>query len=209
MLLIDVDAFCKLAHWRILPHLPDLTGVPWSNIATVSSLRFRARNALSKLDGKLFRTMAAAELVLESMEQMAELGEPESETLDAFALIPQIDVGEAILLALVAADPVACLLTGDKKALKALAVHDCSSTVAGRVITLEQFMLFCLEKKGEEWFKKHVCPFKEIDTSIRLVMGSWCDNSYQEIVYGLTSNISEIEGLRIPPLTGEPTIILC
>lgn len=200
MLLVDVDAFCKLAHWKILPHLSKLLGIPWQNIATISSLRFRARRALAKPDGKLFRNTEAAKLVLETMELLGQLDEPSPETLALFEGVPQIDVGEAILLSLVADEPSLHILTGDKKALRSLASHECANLVSGRVITLEQIMLLCLERMGESWFKKHVCPFKEIDTSIRVVMGGLCNNSVYELRLGLTSYINEIARLRTPPL---------
>jgi hypothetical protein len=200
MLMVDVDAFCKLAHWNILPHLPGLTGIPWQRIATISSLLHRAQRATAKPDMKIFHTSQAARLAVESMGYMGKLGKPVPESLVLLEGVSQIDVGEAVLFSLLMDNHESCLLTGDKKALKSLATLDCADRVSGRIITIEQIMLICLKKMGEEWFKSNVCPFKDIDTSIRLVMGSCCQHAGINLIEGLLSFINEIMRLRVPPL---------
>jgi len=81
MLYVDVDAFSKLAHWNILPLLADLTCHQWHDIATVSSLWFRAQRATEKPDGKLFYTVEAAKIACNCMKKMGKLTEPKPEYL--------------------------------------------------------------------------------------------------------------------------------
>jgi hypothetical protein len=144
MLYIDIDAFCKLAHWNLLPFLPNLTGYRWDEIATLSSLIFRARRAIEKPDGKLFLTSGAATCAYEHANKMATLPEPDPEAVVVFANTPQIDAGEAVLFALTAADPNGCLFTGDKRALRALSQLNCADRFVGRILIIEQILWRCL-----------------------------------------------------------------
>lgn len=125
MLLVDVDAIGKLAHWNILPLLPEILGCPWSEIGTVSSLIYRAKRAITKPDGKVFHTSAAAEIAVEAITHMAtDLGKPSAHVLEAMSASNHIDAGEAVLLATIADQPNGAFLTGDKRALRALAGHE-------------------------------------------------------------------------------------
>ena len=92
-LLVDVDALCKLAHWDLLPELPNLTGCDWSAMSTVPSLRFRAQRATSAPDGKLFRHARAAKCVLDHLGRMASLPASDTAKLALFQDIPDIDAG--------------------------------------------------------------------------------------------------------------------
>ncbi len=201
MLYVDVDAFCKLAHWNILPLLADLTNHQWDNIATVSSLRYRATRAAEKPDGKLFYTADAAKIACKCIGQMGQLPEPNPETLVLFDEIPQIDPGEAVLLSLTIEDQSGCFLTGDKRALRALSHLKCAVSLTHRVVTVEQILLLCLEKMGETWFMEHVCPYRHIDKAIYIIMGSQCSGTELSIREGLESYINEISQLCNPTLT--------
>ncbi|CAE6773593.1 MULTISPECIES: hypothetical protein [Paraburkholderia] len=200
MLYVDVDALCKLAHWNVLPHLPELIGHPWDEIATVTSLRYRTQRCIEKPDGKKFHSTDAAASLAAHLELMAPIGMPDSALLAELAAIPQIDEGEAVLLSLALSSPDSKFLTGDKRALRGLAGHDACQKFAGRIILIEQVLGACLSRKGHAWLLANVCPFKQIDRAIAAILGSRCDANLESLKEGFRSYIGEIGGLYDPSM---------
>ena len=200
MLYVDVDAFCKLAHWNILPLLPELTRHQWHEIATVSSLWHRANRAKTRPDGKLFYAVEPANIACSCMEKMGRLPEPKPEKLMCAIDVPQIDPGEAVLLSITADDPTGYFLTGDKRALKALSRLDCVTPLIGRILTVEQILFLCIEKMGHTWFMKNVCPYRHIDKAVYMITGSQCLGTETSVKAGLFSYINEISALCDPSL---------
>lgn len=203
MLYLDVDALCKLAHWNILPVLPELTNCSWVDLATVSSLKYRAIRSLGTPDNKLFHSVAAVQCALGCIERMSPISEPNVDLLEALSASSQIDAGEALLLALTADDPNAYFLTGDKRALKAVSQLDIASSFAGRVIIVEQILWRCLQTKGHEWLLENVCPYKSIDKAISIILGSRCDADALQVCEGLSSYVSQVVDMHNPSLLAE------
>lgn len=204
-LLVDVDALCKLAHWRLLSELPYLLGTVWSDCATLTSAKHRARKAKVKPDGRIFRTTAAAEEALWAIEQMQPTLEPNAEGLKDFENVPGIDPGEAVLLSAIATSPSARLLTGDKRALRALAStpNSIRSSYAGKIILVEQVILGALDAHDLAWLRDHVCPEKDVDKTISMIMGGRCDASEVSVREGLASHLNELKRLCDPSIVCE------
>lgn len=200
MVYLDVDAVCKLAHWNVLPLLPELLQKPWEDMATISSLRFRVERAKLQPDGKLFHSTDAAEIASTCIEKLTATGTPPSEILAQLVDIPQVDPGEAVLLALVAADPEGIFLTGDKRALRALAKYPIAALFAGRIVCIEQILNSTLRLKGRDWFLLNVCPQRQIDRAISMILGSQCDASIDNLNLGIESYIGELNVLSDPSL---------
>jgi hypothetical protein len=200
MYFVDVDVICKLAHWNILPHLPDVLGCPWNQIATVSSLRYRAQRAIENPDGKLFFTSAAARSVVECMLLMSAMPAPDAAVLEDLNDIAQVDPGEAVLIAVALDNPVGVFITGDKRALRALAQHPLATRLAGKVVLIEQVLELCLNYKGREWLLARIREHKGIDKAISMIVGSSCDASLENLSAGLCSYIREIGNLCDPSM---------
>ena len=201
MLLVDVDAICKLAHWNILPLLPDITGRPWSETGTVSSLIYRAKSAATKPDRKLFHTTDAAEIAIDALTRMAtSIGEPSAHILESLITSNQIDAGEAVLLATIADQPNGVLLTGDKRALRALAGHELAPIFAGRIMLIEHVIWLCLEMNGLDWTRANICPQRGIDKAISVLFGYRCDARTDSVREGVESYLGEIKRLHNPSL---------
>lgn len=201
-LFLDVDAVAKLSHWEILPHLPSLTGMAWTECGTLSSLKFRALRGISKPDGKLFRTQAAAQIASDAIAQMGQTVPLEPSTSDLQDLAG-IDPGEMILLeALTGAGENSRLLTGDKRALKALATlgEKHRQRYSGRVLIVEQIIAKALHVYDLPWLQARVCPQRQIDTAISIVFGSRCDASEPSVKDGLKSYCDEMHCLCDPSL---------
>lgn len=202
LLLIDVDALCKLAHWRLLAELPALTGVSWHDCATLSSAKHRARRAVDKPDGKTFRDVAAAQEAVAAIGHMQSTLDVNPQALGPFEDAPGIDPGEAVLLSALAAHSNARLLTGDKRALRALAALDASITqaYANRIVIVEHVILAALDERGLTWLRERVCPWKDIDKAVGVIMGSRCDLQEAAVREGIASYIDEMAELCDPSI---------
>lgn len=201
-LLIDVDAMGKLAHWRLLEELPTLSGIALNEIATLTSARYRAKRSLEKPDGKLFRDVAAARAAIDAIGQMKPTLDVDPTRLTDLVEAAGIDAGEAVLLAALDANPKAKLLTGDKRALRALAAlpPEVSQRYSGRILTVECVLLAALDARGLEWLRERVCPWKDIDKSTIVIMGSRCDLAEAAVREGIASYITEMRDLCDPTL---------
>ncbi len=207
MLVVDVDALCKLAHWNVLPLLPELTGYSWKEMGTVSSLSYRAKKAIATPDGKLFRSTDAAKAALDALEKMGEPFEASPTILATLSEVSQIDAGEAVLLATIADDPNGRFLTGDKKALRALSNLGCAFYFSGKILLLEHILKSCLELKGCKWVLENLCPFREVDKAIAMILGSRCDANIENLTAGIHSYINEIAVLHDPCLLADQVCI--
>lgn len=201
-LLVDVDAMCKLAHWQALELLPQVTGLPLARCETLPSCRFRALKAAEKPDGRLFRSADAALAVVRVVDLFAEMPQPSSVHLATFEDVPGVDAGEAVLLAHLLGDANAVLLTGDKRALRALAALPPSvrAPLARRILSVECFVKCVLDLVGIDELRARVCQWKDVDKAIAIVMGSRCDQGEASVREGLQSYLGELASLCVPPL---------
>lgn len=201
-LLIDVDAMCKLAHWRLLELLPALTGIDPPACSTLVSTRFRAMKSIEQPDGKIFRCTDAAKAVLEAVQAFGELPQPNPALLSQFQDIAGIDAGEAVMLARLIEDPMSLFLTGDKRALRAVAVmHEpVRDAIAERVVPVECVIKCVLDQYGIDELRARVCPWKEVDKAVAMVMGSGCANSDDAVREGLGSYLGELRSLCQPTM---------
>ncbi len=204
---MDVDVICKLAHWGILPNLPDILGCEWNQISTVSSLRFRAQRAVEKPDGKLFRSSAAAQSVVECVSKMHPMPAPNAHILENLNAIAQVDPGEAVLISVTLSNPYGIFITGDKRALRSLATHSLAARLAGRVVLIEQILELCLNQKGREWLLTCIREYRTIDKAIAMIVGCNCDASLESLSEGLRSYIGEIENLCDPSIIANDIVI--
>lgn len=202
MLLLDADAVCKLANWRLLNELPHLVGIAPENMMAVSSLIYRAKKSIDKLDTRLFVEAEAARIAVEFLQQTAPLPEAPADLLAVFQDVADIDVGEAILFSVLLQYSEYKVLTGDKRALRALAnvPDDVRKALAGRVICLEQIIVKALAVNGLDRLREWICPHKSIDGSIAIVMGSRCDADQVAVEEGLNSFVGEISSLYDPDI---------
>lgn len=200
MLFLDADAVSKLSHWNILPLLPELLGINWEEIATISSLRYRAQAAVTKPDKKLFHTSEAAQIAVDCVTKCHVCPTPNAEMVEAFSKVPQIDAGEAVLFSLVMTQRDSRLLTGDKRALRALATHELAKNFDGKIICIEQILKLTLDKHGRQWLLANVGPQAQIDKAAAIILGSRQDAPIDQIYEALSSYTNEMAGLKNPSM---------
>ena len=189
--LVDADVVSKLAHWDLLSRLPTLLHCSFLQMATVPSVPHRAARVVAGHNDKLFSTRLAAKRALAFCEQIAPLPPPDPRILGALQGNAHIDAGEALLLA--CASSKSFLLTGDKRALDALA-HAPAVEVPckGQILCLEQIVLMALKVMSLPTIRTHICPHREIDKSIGAAFGSDCSAGEADVQAGLRSYIEHL-----------------
>jgi hypothetical protein len=136
-LLIDTDVFCKLGVAGLLDAALAALGVALPECARLAALpHMLRRGKLPRLYG-----IATCETLAARAETIAVMPDPPAKWLDLLAAVTDVDPGEAQIFA-VAAQHRISLLTGDKRALRAVAtVAGFPGALEDRVITFEAVLL--------------------------------------------------------------------
>lgn len=136
-LLIDTDAFCKLAAVGLLDDTLTLLGVTRAQCARLPALpHMLRRGRLRKKFGD-----AVADALIAEAETFPVMPEASTEWLDKLAGSADVDPGEAQIYAL-AAEHHMRVLTGDKRALNAVSsLPEVSTKLIGNVVTIEAVLL--------------------------------------------------------------------
>lgn len=116
-LLMDNDALLKAAHWNLLDVVPTLAGGAWADSACLPTFPPRVH----RVESRLFADPEVAKALEAKLVLSTELPKPNPNVLDALQADPGIDAGELLLFGALAASPESVLLTGDKRALRAVA----------------------------------------------------------------------------------------
>jgi hypothetical protein len=164
----------------------------------LSSLVHRAARSCAKADGRLFKDTSAAERALKYLQQLAPLPPPDEDFIAHVQHVPAIDPGEALLLASLHAHANTILVTGDKRAVTALATavpEQMLNSLSDRIVTIEQIVLALLKSKGIDWLRAHICPYRTLDKTIGVIMGSDCKASAEAAEAGLLSYIADLRSM--------------
>ena len=163
--LADNDVLFKLAALELLGQLPDMLEVAPSSIHVLDSIPYVARKNTNIKDrfGE-----GAVDRTLEFVDGLPELGAGNVPDwpLDQLNDCEAIDVGEAILFAAATQyDPV-CVVTGDKRSLRALCESDCDDIieeVSGCVVCFEELMLRSIVLVEYEVVRERVIAAPDVD----------------------------------------------
>lgn len=108
------------------------------------------------------------------MAQCQELPEPDTDVLRLTQDVPGIDAGEVALFAAGAACPDALIVTGDKRALVALAdpsLAYAAERLHRRVLCLEQCLEAIMERHGLDLVVRGILLYRTMDSAIRCLVG--------------------------------------
>ncbi len=169
-LLVDNDVLIKAAHWNLLDHIPACAGATtWKEVAVLDSLVYRAR----RRDKKLFLDPNVAEALETRIQETSPLPTPDSTTLTKLQGITGLDAGEVILIACVISTKSSFLVTGDKRALRALCTPELKSVVEalqGRVLCLEHIIRNALNVLGPVELSRSIGPYRDLGTAVRVIV---------------------------------------
>lgn len=189
-LLVDSDAFCKLAASDLLSDAAECLGVRLQECRRLPALPYMLRR------GGLHRTYGAAvcERLIPLAESMPPVRHAPAPWLEQLAPIPAIDPGEAILFA-TAADLQLPVLSGDLRALRALKRLDrFPEALSGRIVLVEAVLLALCRELGAAAVRDRIEPVRQADTVMRICFSP----SVQDPEQGLRSYLRDRENELAP-----------
>jgi len=191
-LLIDTDIFCKLAICDLLNDAVRVLGVEQlSECGRLPALpHMLRRGKLPKLFGA-----EACDAIHPLAEAIPVIGSASSSWLGKLASVDAIDPGEAQLFS-VAAELGLLLMSGDKRALRALkAVDGFEVALAGRIVVLEAILLALCGALGVEEVRRRVAPAMAADTMVKVCFSPTNADPESALRSYLSATIAEIEPL--------------
>ncbi|WP_420442281.1 hypothetical protein [Candidatus Palauibacter sp.] len=163
-LLVDSDAFCKLAVSGLLSDAAALFNAELGECGRLPALTHMLRR------GQLRQTYGATACdgLIPLAESMPSVVSPPTSWLEQLTLICDVDPGEAILFA-TAADRRIPVLTGDIRSLRALKnVDRFPEALEGRVAVLEAVLVGLCGRLGTAAVRARVESVPQADTVIRI-----------------------------------------
>ncbi len=163
-LLVDTDAFCKLAAADLLAAGAEVLSVELDECGRLPALpHMLERGTLPRVYGS-----ETCQRLIPIARSMPAVERPRGPWLDALTPITEIDPGEAILFSL-AAEHTLPVVTGDVRALHALRqVEGFPEALAGRIVCLEALLLGLCERIGVGTVRTKVEPIRDTDTMMRV-----------------------------------------
>jgi hypothetical protein len=168
-LLVDTDAFCKLAICGLLEDAVHLLGASFSECGRLVALPHMLRG------GRLRKKYGDedCELILRVAESILPISEADVVWLDKLAQIEAIDPGEAQLFA-AAAQSGAMVMTGDKRALMALKnIAEFPASLEGRVVALEAVLIALCNHIGSDDIRHRLQPCLEKDQMFKICFSAF------------------------------------
>lgn len=184
-LLIDSDAFCKLAAANLLDDALALLGLTRAQCAGLPSLPHMLRR------GRLRKTLgdAVADGLDPIAQSLAAMGEPSEAWLEPLVANPAIGVGEAQIYAL-AAEHGLRVLTHDKRSvIEVSKLPQFRLQLDARVVTLEALLLGLADSMTEGDLRSRGTVLAQHDSMARAVFRS----SGSSIKEGLESYLGSLE----------------
>jgi hypothetical protein len=213
--LIDTDVLLKTASYKLLKQFLASTPFGSDDFGMIAAAQFVVAGKFKKkLKGSQLDEAKAH--FQEAIATIASI-EPNAEELAlaaqlegaAIALGVDLDLGESQICALMFSRGIELMMTGDKRAIKAIAAlmeHEACAYMHGKVTCLEQAMLWMIAKSGLESVQPSVCALPLVDTSLTMALG--CHSGGAPLTScqdGLVSYINSIRQDAPEVLIGYPT----
>ncbi len=198
--LIDNDVVLKTACYELVGETISATTVAGVPPAMLGVGRFVIRGRLARATNIADRARASAAFA--TMLQVIALVEPDDAELAAAADLEaeanrrdlELDGGESQLLAILASRGCSLLLTGDKRAVGAMAVV-ATTEAAARVACLEQLIAHIVGIAGSAAVRPRVCAEPHVDRAITSCFG--CSMAAApadtDILEGLASYVAHLD----------------
>ncbi|WP_426079249.1 hypothetical protein [Janthinobacterium sp. PSPC3-1] len=197
IVLADNDIILKLAQCDLLDSLPELLGAPIESIFVSTTARYQL---LPKNPDKLFSKCGNEETVLRLknfLDLVKDIPVIENiELLGRVSGIQNIDAGEQQLFVACISNNASTLITGDRKALRA--VISCKDTVpelhAGlidKVVTFESALLLALDVFGFPVLKQKLLSCPKPDGVLKQVLRpDMAEDNLRECLVSFTREVS-------------------
>ncbi len=162
--LVDTDAFCKLALCGLLTDAVAILGATLADCSRLPALpHMLRRGSVPKRFGK-----ESCESLLETANAIPPLQPLSDAWLDRFLPVPGVDPGEAQLFS-TAADQKLFVLSGDKRALRAIRhVEGAAPALSGLIVTLEAVLLALHDSIGADPLRTRIAPLRPFDATVAI-----------------------------------------
>ena len=203
--LVDNDVVLKACCYDLVDEVIDFLAGTDRTVHVLGVARFVLGRAISKR-GNIADKDRAADRLARLLGRVALLEPEEDELLLAagFEEAAQsrgvdLDGGESQLLAVLVARSARLLITGDKRAIRAIepivAERGCGEQVARRIACLEQVAMALVGRLGGETIRQRVCAEPAIDKSLAACFSCASGTCILEfILEGLASYIKDLRG---------------
>jgi hypothetical protein len=199
--LLDNDVVLKAASYALADETLAVTTIDETPPAMLGVGRFVVRNRLARASNianparatAAFERMLAAMVLVEPDDaEMAAAADLEAEAIRRDL---ELDGGESQLLAVLANRACSLLVTGDKRAIAAMAVVAATET-AGRIACLEQLMAHVVGVVGSVAVRAAICAEPGVDRAITACFGCSMANEPDEqgVLTGLASYVRDLDG---------------
>lgn len=200
--LIDTDVLLKTASYKLLKHLLASKPFGCDNFGMIAAAQFVVAGKFKKkLKGpqleeakahflEVITSIAAIEPTPAELTLAAQL-ESAAATLEV-----DLDLGESQICAIMLVREIALMMTGDKRAIKAISAlkeHEACAYAHGKVACLEQLVWWIIEQTGLASAQPLICALPTVDTSLTMALG--CHSSGSSLAScqdGLASYINSI-----------------
>jgi hypothetical protein len=203
LLLIDTDVLVLLAASGLLEQVTLSLGYASGQLRRLSAAPHQIRKS------KSFRDQFGQEVLIKVEPIVEAISEAEPPTdlilLDKLNSMDFIDEGEAQLMALAASQQASLLVTGDKRAVIALAessAHSCIDALQGRIVPLEATLLILLVKTQACDLRKAFSSVLQHKT-LRIVLSENTTSNHEKCIEAVRSYYEDLRrqssGVLIKP----------
>ena len=192
-LLVDTDAFCKLAVGGVLDEAVGIFGVGLTECRRLPALpHMLRRGRLRKLLGD-----AVSDGLLPRAEAVPILPSPCTRWLDKLASIHGIDPGEAQLFALGAQEGL-IVVSGDKRALRGLKdVDEVRDALAGRIVVLEALLIRLCDEQGVDVVRERIGRLASTDKMVAMCFSPGNHDPVGALMSYYNSLVTELDPLEL------------
>ncbi|MBP0624012.1 hypothetical protein [Cupriavidus consociatus] len=209
-LLIDNDALLKLAQYDLLDRVVTTFGFKMEDVKVLHTAGYTLLPAKNRL--RRCKTEECATRLEEFLAGATtiKLEDANADMIDMLSAPPNIDPGEALLLAAAASNMDAFVITGDKRALTALGEEESLAGVRealdSRVLSLELLFAFLVESDFED-IQSAVRNKPEADRALTNIFGVSAPASLESVRSALDSYINHLRAATGPLLHPPPELV--
>jgi hypothetical protein len=193
---VDNDIIHKLAAFSLFDEMLCALCLTHSDVYVLSTAKYKFMTRKRDKGMKRYGGEETHGRICRIIDSANELDdEPPRALVDRLSRVTEIDPGEAILFAIAAAHPDSLLLTGEKKALRALAASEVSEIITkltGRIRCLEQIVAQLIDAISFEAIRDAVAKERDIDKTMRTVFSSGTLTAECDAREGLASYIGNL-----------------
>ncbi|WP_199545054.1 hypothetical protein [Paraburkholderia kururiensis] len=194
-LLVDNDALLKLARYDLLDKVLEQFSFDYGDVRVLAAAKYVLLPARDRL--RHCKDEACADRLERFLSLVGKLDATTADRgiVDALAAVPNIDPGEALMLAAGATDPDCYIITGDKRALAAVGESELLFAVRvalrGRILSLELLFSFLIEGDFAN-VQNRIRLQPSVDKTLANIFGVSTPSSLQSVRDGLDSYIAHL-----------------